>query len=1078
MSEPLIPVISTKSVSIISRPEIQESQVTEESQSLLPQVPAVSITTYQHLESENDKWLCNATSESSHKGLCHETSGNKVNKNDNCTTSNNDSLKSSTPLVLSSSSRDVSLSQPVVSASQKEEVTLSQPLFSTIGKELLTLSQVDQDKQKAGRIVSSQGSVTLAAYSQSTVSMTSPLEKDPADRLDRLVSSLDKVPRRQKMVMEATILQCITSLQDSLNSKLRKQPSIADTSGILRKLLQTTQTGLMKLTEQHKLEKLQLSQTGTQSTQQTSSQLTQSAISDLGKRQKRMFSLLKRQKYLVDLYKTSRRPGTETDHTAPITQVTRKTIQIPKSENINQSTNAKQDRNYSGKAEGGTPNIISDTKTKKTSKDKIESDFERRRDIDNSKVTVVQDDKEQFIGIGTKETKVIKDIDFRGQFKEKAIEKHTDLRDNDDGILSQDLTTVPDTQDFITQDSVRTSGKEFESDDNVAAAAGSDGELSECDDKEFVKKITEQGAETNMNVASEKDKINAGKMAHIENVVDKASFKRDLGVNVKTDGTIKKQKLNDIKESINTKESQNKANTSEMLWLKMLRNDTNKEIEKRIVSKDRTVTKAQYQELFTSNKLEREQMRLNINGTSVEDTEKYKQDFQFIKPSVTPRQDQQEVEKRTAKSKDQVKDWNVSSDKIDNGDHTDDTKTRKHFESVNEREVLCPDEKEGELVDLSSPPVVTVPGETWHNVSPTATSMSSDVFMVKVKDLQKRMKRREELSQNIDSGRYLASEHLECTGINGKSSGKRTDFKVDLEQNSNMKTDNLNTHIVKEKDTVSEAIDSVIKQSREMFGRNVSFRKRIETFAGKPTKKGELDTCDVNQTVLQATKFKDQTRCSQEPSTSNGQVPLNDARDVKTATCKQLTVGLPTLKELLNSGQLSPGKLVLSCHVKGKTYRASLTPHGKVRTLEGLMFVTASKWVSTLKDAAPVNKRKAYEMVLYKGRQLLSFCFHNPGLSRPNEQSASIIQNVSIKPSPVKQFTEQGTQVMDSELPKLSSQMTEVDNRLSSLLSNCVVQLLTEQDFVSCNDLPDNFWTEDFSKVRLQKDIWDTVDAW
>lgn len=75
-------------------------------------------------------------------------------------------------------------------------------------------------------------------------------------------------------------------------------------------------------------------------------------------------------------------------------------------------------------------------------------------------------------------------------------------------------------------------------------------------------------------------------------------------------------------------------------------------------------------------------------------------------------------------------------------------------------------------------------------------------------------------------------------------------------------------------------------------------------------------------------------------------------------------------------------------------------------------------------------------------------------------------------------LTEQGTQVEDSDILDMYPKRSACEERLNTLLSNCVVRLLTDQDFVSCHDLPENFWTEDFSKVRLNKDIWDTVDSW
>ena len=50
--------------------------------------------------------------------------------------------------------------------------------------------------------------------------------------------------------------------------------------------------------------------------------------------------------------------------------------------------------------------------------------------------------------------------------------------------------------------------------------------------------------------------------------------------------------------------------------------------------------------------------------------------------------------------------------------------------------------------------------------------------------------------------------------------------------------------------------------------------------------------------------------------------------------------------------------------------------------------------------------------------------------------------------------------------------------KLKNMLNNCTIRLLNDKDLVSDNDLPENFWTEDFSKVKLSIDMWKEVDKW
>ena len=50
--------------------------------------------------------------------------------------------------------------------------------------------------------------------------------------------------------------------------------------------------------------------------------------------------------------------------------------------------------------------------------------------------------------------------------------------------------------------------------------------------------------------------------------------------------------------------------------------------------------------------------------------------------------------------------------------------------------------------------------------------------------------------------------------------------------------------------------------------------------------------------------------------------------------------------------------------------------------------------------------------------------------------------------------------------------------KLKNMLNNCTIRLLDDKDLVSDSDLPENFWTEDFSKVKLSIDMWKDVDKW
>lgn len=49
---------------------------------------------------------------------------------------------------------------------------------------------------------------------------------------------------------------------------------------------------------------------------------------------------------------------------------------------------------------------------------------------------------------------------------------------------------------------------------------------------------------------------------------------------------------------------------------------------------------------------------------------------------------------------------------------------------------------------------------------------------------------------------------------------------------------------------------------------------------------------------------------------------------------------------------------------------------------------------------------------------------------------------------------------------------------LASFLRTCSVRIISDSEIVPSDDLPENFWTEDFCNVRLTKQMWDQIDRW
>ena len=56
--------------------------------------------------------------------------------------------------------------------------------------------------------------------------------------------------------------------------------------------------------------------------------------------------------------------------------------------------------------------------------------------------------------------------------------------------------------------------------------------------------------------------------------------------------------------------------------------------------------------------------------------------------------------------------------------------------------------------------------------------------------------------------------------------------------------------------------------------------------------------------------------------------------------------------------------------------------------------------------------------------------------------------------------------------------LDEEDKEMADLLFQCKVQLLDKTDMVPMDDLPENFWSSDFSSVHLSHAFWRSLNDW
>ncbi|XP_052799377.1 histone-lysine N-methyltransferase, H3 lysine-79 specific-like [Mya arenaria] len=940
-------------------------------------------------------------------------------------------------------------------------------------------------------------------------------------RLDRLVNTLDKAPRRQMLVMEAAVVQCISSLQTSLHNKLQRPGYSRDSMGNVKKLLQTTQTSLTRLTELHRSEKVLLNQSMSQSSHpqtQSSHQKTQSsmtsinnlgsgALEDLGRRQAKVFGLLKRQKLLVELLKSGARINKKLQNRTRI-------ISDDMANNRTTGTN-----NITGEKSCISKSTMSKIETNGTNASALNS----KEDSEKAQPSDVY---------GVKDG----DVDSREGKYENMIDKEQE----------EELTAVPNTQDFSTQNTARTSDRDLFSQTDYTGL-----------DKNWT--LNNQDSKYMVNI-SKQTEINKNNITQSSSVRNEASYSSQMAIqeiaqpsleagdrdlarpkrrkdtlsldtcwNTSDSKGMKRafksdKKLMDAKKQKNVS-SENSGNAepqrrSDMLWLNLLR-DSSKTSIKEQKSKLKGVGKCnavpaneiQDKKQFTATKLENERQVINekVDEREVTATHVVADNINLEKDdkenSPHSQTEEKYVEGTNCENNDVL--TSARSKKANNYNIADTFRKPAIMTSPLElNNIQTNKNNNNSRLEIGSPPNMRLPGELWHNVSPTCTSMSSDVFVVKASELEKCMRRRSELP------------------VQGPEQER---FEKSLQQSVLLKASGNYCR----KDTISLAIDSVIQKSREFADNvysqeemsnseakiSVQARQPNEPVTAKPTSNWLTEQQAKSVSVVSSIQTKTSGEALQKMPNTSSQVrgvakmksfvPHNQTKQFavpmiqtgsqtllsQIAVCQPHEIDqavlsgerhvpdvdlrpLPTLKGMVKAGSLTPGKNALSFHTQGKRFLASLTSQGKIKTLDGLIFTTASQWMSTLSDGVKVKKRKAYQMILYKGKPLLQYCFParvvvpTPGVTAPSSPVSS--QAVSSKGTH-NQHTYVDAKDLKHQAPH---SVTEEEKYLNQLLSTSLVRLLTEADFVTSSDLPDNFWTEDYSKVKLSKKVWDSVDDW
>ncbi|XP_021366049.1 uncharacterized protein LOC110458601 isoform X2 [Mizuhopecten yessoensis] len=190
-------------------------------------------------------------------------------------------------------------------------------------------------------------------------------------------------------------------------------------------------------------------------------------------------------------------------------------------------------------------------------------------------------------------------------------------------------------------------------------------------------------------------------------------------------------------------------------------------------------------------------------------------------------------------------------------------------------------------------------------------------------------------------------------------------------------------------------------------------------------------------------------RVSEEQSDQNGSIPVQTK--------------YPPLRTLIERGALVPENDCLVTESKNGRYIGSLLHSGLIRGHGGEVFKTPVQWVSAVNDGVLVKKSRAYREVFYHGQPLLTFV--NPG-------PTSVIDLTKANEEPESNRAYDGVMSNDA----VSKKQAPFD--LETLLRNCTVRLISDEEIVPSSDLPENFWNDDFCNVRLPQSLQEQIDCW
>ncbi|XP_041349136.1 uncharacterized protein LOC121368469 [Gigantopelta aegis] len=185
----------------------------------------------------------------------------------------------------------------------------------------------------------------------------------------------------------------------------------------------------------------------------------------------------------------------------------------------------------------------------------------------------------------------------------------------------------------------------------------------------------------------------------------------------------------------------------------------------------------------------------------------------------------------------------------------------------------------------------------------------------------------------------------------------------------------------------------------------------------------------------------------------------------------------PCLKDLVCAGLVKPGRHVLHVNTKEGKIWADATNGGLIRGREGKIFRTPCAWMSAITGCVVKKKAPVYQQIHYLNKSLSELIRELAVTKKTMVDSTSPIAKSTqcATDRPVKTSSSKENQ---SDVPSPSNRVDNVMTALLQTLDKCKVKLIDDAEIVHCPELTPSFWSSDFAKVKMSKDMWASVDCW